>query len=261
MAHQARKRFGQNFLHDRGVIARILRAFDPRPGQHVVEIGPGRGALTFGLLDALGSMDAVELDRDLIGRLEEGAAAHGALRLHSADALKFDFCALAGGGERLRLIGNLPYNISTPLIFHLLDQAHCIQDMCFMLQKEVVDRLAARPGGKDYGRLSVMVQWRCRVERVLTVGPGAFSPPPKVDSAVVVLAPYSEPPVGVDDPRVLARVVQAAFSQRRKTLRNTLKGLLSEAEIAAAGIDPGTRAEQLRVEQFARLANAVVHQP
>jgi 16S rRNA (adenine1518-N6/adenine1519-N6)-dimethyltransferase len=256
MAHQARKRFGQNFLHDRGVIARILRAFDPRPGQHVVEIGPGRGALTYDLLDALGQMDAVELDRDLIARLQEGAATHGALRLHSADALKFDFCALAEAGERLRLIGNLPYNISTPLIFHLLDQAHCIEDMCFMLQKEVVDRLAARPGGKDYGRLSVMVQWRCRVERILTVGPGAFSPPPKVDSAVVGLTPYEKPPVTVEDPKTLERVVQAAFSQRRKTLRNTLKGLLGEDEIAAAGVDPGMRAEQLSIEQFAALSNA-----
>jgi 16S rRNA (adenine1518-N6/adenine1519-N6)-dimethyltransferase len=261
MAHQARKRFGQNFLHDRGVIGRILRAFGPRPGQHVVEIGPGRGALTYDLLEALGEMDAVELDRDLIARLEEGAAAHGTLRLHSADALTFDFCALAGEGERLRMIGNLPYNISTPLIFHLLDQARCIEDMCFMLQKEVVDRLAARPGSKDYGRLSVMVQWRCRVQRLLTVGPGAFSPPPKVDSAVVSLTPYETPPAAVDDPQLLGRIVQAAFGQRRKTLRNTLRGLLDEAQIASAGIDPGLRAEQLDIEQFARLANAALHGP
>jgi len=255
MEHRARKRFGQNFLHDRGIIDRIVRAIHPKAGQRLVEIGPGLGALTLPLLEAAGRLEVVELDRDLIPKLQERCAGHGELVIHSADALRFDFCALAGAGEKLRLAGNLPYNIPTPLIFHLLDQAKCIDDMHFMLQKEVVDRLAAEPDSSDYGRLSVMVQYRCEVERLFTVPPGAFTPAPKVDSAIVRLAPHAKPPVEVNDVASLEKVVAQAFSQRRKTLRNTLKGVLEAAEIEAAGIDPQRRAETLSLQEFAALAN------
>ncbi len=254
MEHRARKRFGQNFLHDRGIIDRIVRAIGPKPGDRLVEIGPGLGALTLPLLQGAGRLEVVELDRDLIPKLHETAAGHGELTVHSADALKFDFCALAGDGK-LRVAGNLPYNISTPLIFHLLDQARCIRDMHFMLQKEVVDRLAAPPDCKDYGRLSVMVQYRCKVERLFTVPPGAFTPAPKVDSAIVRLLPYDTPPVAVRDVALLEKVVAQAFGQRRKTLRNTLKGLVDPAAMEACGIDPSRRAETLTLAEFAALAD------
>ncbi len=253
MSHRPRKRFGQNFLHDPGVIDRIVRAIDPWPGQRLVEIGPGLGAITGPLLEAVEQMDAVELDRDLVPKLANRFGEH--LHLHNADALKFDFSQLANG-ERLRVVGNLPYNISTPLIFRLLEQSDSVQDMHFMLQKEVVDRLSAAPGGGDYGRLSVMVQQRCRVEHLFNVPPGAFHPPPKVDSAIVRLVPYPEPPVPVAEPAVFARIVAKAFSQRRKTLRNTLKGELDAETIEACGIDPIRRAETLSVEEFGRLAAA-----
>ena len=252
MEHKARKRFGQNFLHDRHVIDRIVRAIHPKAGERLVEIGPGLGALTQPLLQAAGKLDVVELDRDLIPKLEQLCAGQGELVIHSADALKFDFCALAAGGK-LRLAGNLPYNISTPLIFHLLDQAQCIDDMHFMLQKEVVERLAAKPDTSDYGRLSVMVQYRCKVEKLFLVPPGAFTPAPKVDSAIVRLEPHAVPPVDVDA-AALEKLVAQAFSQRRKTLRNTLKGLLDAETIEAAGIDPQRRAETLSLEEFAALA-------
>ncbi|MFZ5589054.1 MAG: 16S rRNA (adenine(1518)-N(6)/adenine(1519)-N(6))-dimethyltransferase RsmA [Pseudomonadota bacterium] len=255
--HLPRKRFGQHFLHDSAVVERIVAAIRPQPGQRIVEIGPGLGALTRPLLRILGSLDVVELDRDVIPLLREACAGLGELRIHSADALKFDFSGLAADGARLRIVGNLPYNISTPLIFHLLEQAHSIQDMHFMLQKEVVERLAAAPGGADYGRLNVMVQYRCAVEKLFTVGAGAFSPPPKVESAVVRLTPHPRPPVRVDDEDIFARVVAQAFTQRRKTLRNTLKGLLKAEQLQALGIDPGLRAETLSLEQFARISNAV----
>ncbi len=255
MEHRARKRFGQNFLHDRHVIDRIVRAIHPKAGERLVEIGPGLGALTLPLLQAAGRLEVVELDRDLIPKLAELCAGKGELVIHSADALKFDFCSLAAEGK-LRLAGNLPYNISTPLIFHLLEQARCIDDMHFMLQKEVVERLAAKPDTSDYGRLSVMVQFRCKVEQLFTVPPGAFTPAPKVESAIVRLEPYAEPPVAVDA-AVLEKVVAQAFGQRRKTLRNTLKGLLDAAAIEAAGIDPQRRAETLSLEEFAALANRV----
>ena len=255
MEHRARKRFGQNFLHDARVIDRIVRAIHPKAGEHLIEIGPGLGALTLPLLQAAGRLEVVELDRDLIPKLEQQCAGQGELIIHSADALKFDFCALAAGG-RLRLAGNLPYNISTPLIFHLLEQAHCIDDMHFMLQKEVVERLAAKPDTSDYGRLSVMVQYRCKVEQLFIVPPGAFTPAPKVDSAIVRLEPHAEPPVDVDA-AVLEKLVAQAFSQRRKTLRNTLKGLLDAETIEAAGIDPQRRAETLSLQEFAALARCV----
>ncbi|MGE0081442.1 MAG: 16S rRNA (adenine(1518)-N(6)/adenine(1519)-N(6))-dimethyltransferase RsmA [Thiohalomonadaceae bacterium] len=261
MQHQARKRFGQNFLRDHTVIDRIVRAVNPRPGERVVEIGPGLGALTGPLLQALGRLDVVELDRDLIPHLQEKFAGAGELRIHQADALRFDFRTLAGPGEPLRVVGNLPYNISTPLIFHLIEQADVIRDMHFMLQKEVVDRLAAAPDTADYGRLSVMVQYYCKVERLFMVPPGAFHPVPKVDSAVVRLVPYREAPVQVNDQERFARLVAQAFSQRRKTLRNTLRGWVAAETMAALDIDPGRRAETLTLAEFAALANAAGESP
>ena len=258
MNHRPRKRFGQNFLHDQSVIRGIVAAIHPKAGEHVVEIGPGLGALTEPLMDALGTMDVVELDRDLIPHLEQLFAGRGELCIHNTDALKFDFCSLLTEmSDTLRVVGNLPYNISTPLIFHLLSQAHCIRDMHFMLQQEVVDRLAAAPGGGDYGRLSVMVQYHCQVEKLFSVPPEAFNPPPKVHSAIVRLTPYRELPFPAQDEKVLSRVVTQAFSQRRKTLRNTMKKLLDASVIEALGIDPGCRPETLALEQFVALADAV----
>lgn len=252
--HRPRKRFGQHFLHDPGVVDRILRAIAPEPGQRFVEIGPGQGILTRPLLAVAGRLDVVELDRDLAAALS-GENLPG-LTVHGADALRFDYRDLAPPGA-LRVVGNLPYNISTPLLFHLLGQAEAVRDMHFMLQREVVTRMAASPGGGDYGRLSVMVQYRCRVERLFTVPPGAFRPPPRVNSAVVRLVPYREPPVDVGDETVFRRVVAAAFSQRRKTLRNALRDLASEADLEAAGVDPGERAERLPLEIFAALSRRI----
>jgi 16S rRNA (adenine1518-N6/adenine1519-N6)-dimethyltransferase len=256
--HRPRKRFGQNFLHDPGIIQRIVGAIDPQPGDNLVEIGPGQGAITLELLAILKNMHAVELDRDLVGPLAERCAGVGELTIHNVDALKFDFSALASKEHPLRVVGNLPYNISTPILFHLLDQSEHIRDMHFMLQKEVVERMAAGPGSKTYGRLSVMLQARCRVESLFTIGPGAFNPPPKVESAFVRLVPYQEPPCRIDEWHVFAELVNQAFSQRRKTLRNCLKSLLSAEQIAEVGVDPGTRPEQLGLEDFANLANRVV---
>lgn len=255
-SHRPRKRFGQHFLHERGIIQRIVTAFDPKPSDHVVEIGPGEGVLTRELVGKVARLDVVELDRDLIARLRESLPE--TVTIHSADALKFDFCAIAPPDRKLRVIGNLPYNISTPLLFHLLDQAHCIGDMLFMLQKEVVDRMVATPGGKDYGRLSVMLQWEAKVEKLFNVGAGAFRPPPKVDSSVVRLTPHAVPPIEVPDPQRFAAIVKAAFSQRRKVLRNTLKGLVAPETMERLGIDPGRRAETLSLAEFAELANVRV---
>lgn len=256
---RAKKRFGQNFLHDPGVIARIVAAIAPTARQHLVEIGPGLGALTRPLLASGARMDVVELDRDLIRELEglDGER----LTVHCADALTFDFASLAVCGERLRLVGNLPYNISTPLLFHLLEQAAAIADMHFMLQLEVVERMAAAPGGSDYGRLSVMLQYRCAVQPLFRVGSGAFRPAPKVDSAVVRLIPHTAPPVQVGNAGSFARIVAQAFSQRRKTLRNTLRGLLDEAAIRAAGVDPGARPQTLSLESFAALSRVLAGAP
>ena len=254
MTHKARKRFGQNFLHDPLVIQRIVQAINPLPGQRLVEIGPGQGAITLPLLKACQHLEVVELDRDLIQPLADKAATAGELVIHQQDALRFDFRSLADG-EKLRTVGNLPYNISTPLLFHLLEQADAIQDMHFMLQKEVVDRMAAAPGGGDYGRLSVMIQYHCRVEPLFRVGPGAFKPAPRVDSALVRLTPWPQPPFPVKDTGLLTTLVRQAFSQRRKTLRNALKGLLSEQSIRATGTDPAARPETIGVEQYVALAN------
>lgn len=253
--HRARKRFGQHFLHDRSIVGRIVDAIGPRPGEHIVEIGPGLGALTVPLLERHGELDVVEIDRDVIPHLEQACAGKGTLRIHNVDALKFDFGSLAAG-QRLRVVGNLPYNISTPLIFHLLEDAANIVDMHFLLQKEVVERLTAAPGTGDYGRLSVMVQYRCRAEYLFHVGPGAFSPPPRVDSAVVRLTPHEALPFPARDEQRLAELVNQAFSKRRKTLRNGVKGLLDAEGIERVGVDPSIRPERVTVEEFVRLANA-----
>ncbi len=255
MQHRPRKRFGQNYLYDPSAIARILNAVHACHGERIVEIGPGQGAITGGLLRTAGRLDAVELDRDLIVPLQEKFSTGGELRIFNADALGFDFCALSKG-EDLRIVGNLPYNISTPLLFHLITQADCIRDMHFLLQKEVVARMAAGPGSKTYGRLSVMIQAYCRVHSLFDIGPGAFKPPPKVDSTFVRLEPHRESVYMIADEERFARLVSQAFSQRRKTLRNTLKTMLSEEAIRASGVDPSIRAEQLDIATFARLAAA-----
>jgi 16S rRNA (adenine1518-N6/adenine1519-N6)-dimethyltransferase len=254
-AHRPRKRFGQNFLHDPAVIDRIIRTIDPRPGERLVEIGPGLGALTLPLLSAVGRLDAVEIDRDVIPHLQEACAGYGELCIHNLDVLKCDFAALAAG-QTLRLVGNLPYNISTPLIFHLLKQLPVVHDMHFMLQKEVAERLAAAPATEHYGRLGIMVQVHCAVESLFTVGPGAFKPAPKVDSAVVRLTPHRRMPVQINDESRFAALVTRAFSRRRKTLRNALKGLLTAQDIEALGIDPNLRPETLSLADYAALSNA-----
>lgn len=253
--HKARKRFGQNFLEDDNVIQDIIKSIAPQVGQTVVEIGPGLGALTRYLLPALQKLHVVELDRDLAARLPHTLAGLGELHLHQADALNFDFSQLVSNGEKLRVVGNLPYNISTPLIFHLLSHSHIISDMAFMLQKEVVDRLGAEPDTADYGRLSVMVQYRCQVDWLLAVPPEAFNPAPKVQSAVVKLTPWQNSPYNCANEALLQRVVSTAFNQRRKTLRNCLKGLAEEADFEAVGINASLRAEVLSVQQFVQLSN------
>lgn len=253
-AHTPRKRFGQNFLTDPGVIARILALVDARPGDTVVEIGPGRGALTEGLIASGARLHVVEIDRDLAAAWRTRESPR--FTLHQQDALDFDFSALCPVGTRLRVVGNLPYNISTPLLFHLLAQAGVIADMHFMLQREVVERLAAPSGCGDYGRLSVMVQYRCRVLPLLDVPPHAFIPAPRVQSAVVRLLPGHFDHGIADSPAVLAQLVRQAFTQRRKTLRNALSGLLEAAAITALDIDPQRRPETLTVAEFVRLANA-----
>ncbi len=252
---RAKKRFGQHFLHDRGVIERMLRSLALKPRDRVVEIGPGPGALTFPLLQLLPRLDIVEIDRDVIAWWQQQPQAAGKLHIHAQDALKFDVPALRGDGEPLRIVGNLPYNISTPLLFHLLESAAHIRDMLFMLQKEVVDRITATPDSNDYGRLSVMIQYFCETDYLMKVGPGAFNPPPKVDSAVVYLRPWATLPHTAHDVGQLSRLVAQAFSQRRKTLRNTLKGMVTPEQMESLGIDPIRRAETLAVGDFVRLAN------
>jgi 16S rRNA (adenine1518-N6/adenine1519-N6)-dimethyltransferase len=254
MTHRPRKRFGQHFLHDPGVIRRIVDAVNPSPGDHLVEIGPGRGILTRPLLATGATLTVIELDRDLAARLAELPEAGGRLTVVQGDALQADLAHHAPPGVRLRLVGNLPYNVSTPLLFHLLRQAGHIRDMHFMLQKEVVARMAAAPGGREYGRLTVMLAMACQVEPLFNVGPGAFHPPPKVWSSVVRLTPWSEPPVPLPDPARFAELVRRAFSARRKTLRNALAGFVPEDVMRAAGVDPGVRAETLEPAAFARLA-------
>ena len=253
-----RKRFGQHFLRDKSVIQKIVSAIAASPGDHLVEIGPGQGALTQVLLRASGcKLDVIEIDRDLVAPLRVLAVCHPELTVHQADALTFDFACLAGGGLPLRLAGNLPYNISTPLIFHLLTFAGSIQDMHFMLQKEVVDRLAAMPCTKDYGRLSVMVQYHCRVDALFDVAPEAFDPPPRVDSGVVCLVPFQQKPFVADSFRHFSELVKTAFSQRRKTLRNSLRNMMDVSGSVDYPLDMQLRPEQVSVAEFVELSNFI----
>jgi 16S rRNA (adenine1518-N6/adenine1519-N6)-dimethyltransferase len=249
--HVARRRFGQNFLVSPGIVAKIVDAIDPQPGDNLVEIGPGLAALTAPLLERVHHLHVVEIDRDLIAQLHERFPAEK-LTIHAGDALKFDFAAL---GEDLRVVGNLPYNISTPLLFHLAEVAARVRDMHFMLQREVVERMVSPPGGAEYGRLSVMLQYRFDMERLFLVPPGAFNPAPKVDSAVVRMLPRPAAELAARDEGVLARVVTAAFSQRRKMLRNTLREVIGEEELGVLGIAPTQRAEEIAVGDYVRIAN------
>lgn len=255
--HQARKRFGQNFLHDPGVIERIIRAINPKPDDAIVEIGPGLGALTEEILAVNPRLQVVELDRDLIPVLRTKFFNYPEFRIHEADALKFDFGQLMVD-RPLRIIGNLPYNISTPLIFHLLGQAGVVQDMHFMLQKEVVQRMAAVPGDNNYGRLGIMTQYFCKVQPLFEVGPGAFRPAPKVDSAIVRLVPHQTLPHPARDLTTLQSVVRTAFNARRKTLRKALGGLVSVAQLQSLGINDGLRPENLSLADYVAIADLLV---
>ncbi len=252
MKHIPRKRFGQNFLTDQSVLHDIIRAIDPQPDDAMVEIGPGLAAMTKLLLESLNQLHVVELDRDLVARLQKNFDP-ARLIVHSADALQFDFAGIpVPEGKKLRVVGNLPYNISSPLLFHLAQIAPQVQDQHFMLQKEVVERMAAEPGGKEYGRLSVMLQWRYHMELLFVVPPTAFDPPPKVDSAIVRMIPLANP-LACDQAR-LEQVVTKAFSQRRKVIRNCLAGMFTENDLIDAGVDPQARPETVPVEQFVALA-------
>ena len=252
--HRARKRFGQNFLHDEHIIGRIVQAITPGAGQQLIEIGPGQGALTAPLLAAAGRLTCIEIDRDLAALLRQRYANHDGFRLIEGDVLDVDFAALAPGPASLRIVGNLPYNISTPLLFRLLQHQHLIHDMVFMLQLEVVQRMAAAAGDDDYGRLSVMMQYYCHVDMLFKVPPSAFVPQPKVDSAIVRLTPRRPSPWPAVNNEAFAAVVKAAFSQRRKTLRNTLKQVFSAEKLASLPVDCSLRAENLAVDDYVRLA-------
>ena len=254
--HQARKRFGQNFLHDQNIIRRIVDAVAPGATDHIVEIGPGQGALTRQLLPACGRLDVIELDRDLADYLNTTLGVDPLFTLHQGDVLKFDFAALSGS-RSLRVVGNLPYNISTPCMFRLLQFQHLIQDMTFMLQREVVERLAAQPGDSEYGRLSLMMQYYCGVEHLFDVPPTAFVPQPKVWSAIVRLTPHKELPCPARSPAIFQEVVRVAFTQRRKTLKNSLRTLISEAELGKLAIDTSLRPENLRLSDYVMISDSI----
>ncbi len=256
MSHRPRKRLGQNFLRDPAVAQRMVAAIGPEPGQALLEIGPGEGALTAPLLERVGALTAVELDRELALALRERFGP--ALTVVEGDALGLDPADFTPAGQRLRVVGNLPYNVSTPILFHLLAAADHLADLHLLLQREVVDRMAASPGSKLRGRLSVMVQYRCRVERCFNVAAGSFYPAPKVMSSFVRLVPHRPLPESARDEALLQQVVASAFGARRKTLRNSLKGLVPAAAIEAAGVDPGCRAEDLAVADFVRLADTAL---
>jgi 16S rRNA (adenine1518-N6/adenine1519-N6)-dimethyltransferase len=256
MSHTPRKRFGQNFLRDEAVIEAIASAITPDKSHHLVEIGPGEGAITQALVASGCRFDAIELDRDLRARLLASFSTYDNFTLHSADALHFDFASLQQEGRSMRVIGNLPYNISTPLLFKLLGYGPLIADMHFMLQLEVVERLAAKPGNKNWGRLGVMAQFQCEVEQLFEVPPEAFFPPPKVQSAIIRLTPRQTPRWTQVNREVLSKVVSRAFSQRRKTLRNNFKNVLTDAQLEAAGIDPNARAETLTIDHFVALTES-----
>ena len=257
MKHKARKRFGQNFLTDEHVIDRIVQSIGIQANDKLVEIGPGQGALTREILPLVNTLNVIELDRDLILGLELLKSRYPGLTIHNADAMRFDFNQLTDNKAPLRVIGNLPYNISTPLIFNLLAHANIIKDMHFMLQKEVVERMAAMPSSGQSGRLTIMVQYRCKVEKLFIVPPESFDPQPKVESAIVRLTPYAELPFVANNEKNLANLVTQAFSQRRKTLRNCLKSLIDAEQIESIGIDPKRRPETLSVEEFVTLANVL----
>jgi 16S rRNA (adenine1518-N6/adenine1519-N6)-dimethyltransferase len=252
--HRPRKRFGQHFLTDPGVIDAIIASIAPQHEDIVVEIGPGQGAITRPLAAHAGSLHLIELDRDLVARLKREYADGSNVIVHEADALKFDFAEL---GNSLRVVGNLPYNISTPLLFHLLNYREHIVDMHFMLQKEVVDRMAAAPGSKTYGRLSIMLGCHFQIDALFDVDRQAFDPPPDVTSAIVRLAPLPAGSHVINDEQIFARLVAQAFSQRRKTIRNSLRTMADEAALEAAGIDPGLRPEAIAIADYVRLANAL----
>lgn len=258
--HRARKRFGQNFLHDQNVIQRILLAIAPEAGQHIVEIGPGQAAITGPLVESGARVDAIELDRDLAQWLTQRFADQQSFSLHQQDVLKFDLGTLSDQARSLRIVGNLPYNISTPCIFHLLEYEPLIDDMLFMLQLEVVQRLAATSGDPQYGRLSIMAQYHCQIDHLFDVPPGAFRPAPKVTSAIVRLRPWREKPCVAADIPLFERVVRDAFSQRRKTLRNGLKRVMQEFGVNDLPVDLGLRPENLSLADYVNLSNALIRQ-
>lgn len=253
MINRPRKRFGQHFLHDPTVIERIIDSIAPGDGIAVVEIGPGLGALTIPLLQRTGELDVVEIDRDLGAQLEQNCRGLGELRIHIGDALQFDYRQLHE--SKIKIVGNLPYNISTPLLFHLLSQIDDIREMIFMMQKEIVDRICAQPGSRDYGRLSVMVQSRCRAEKIMNIGPGAFTPAPRVRSSLLRLTPDPGYRSMITDSSRFAEIVRHAFNQRRKTLRNSLKNFLSPTDFARLGLEPAARAETLEVKDYIDISN------
>ncbi len=255
--HRARKRFGQNFLQDANVIQDIITAIKPLPEQHIVEIGPGLGAITEFLLEQSGKLDAIELDRDLAALLVEKYANHSGFTLHQADVLKFDFNQLSKRPRSLRIVGNLPYNISTPCLFHLLKFYPQIQDMVFMLQLEVVKRLAAKVGNKNYGRLGLMVQYYCRIEALFEVPAGAFRPQPKVTSAIVKLTPHQSLPIEAKNILTLQQVIRSAFSQRRKTLSNSLKTLVSPQQLQSLDIDIKQRPENIDLADYVKISDLI----
>jgi 16S rRNA (adenine1518-N6/adenine1519-N6)-dimethyltransferase len=259
--HKARKRFGQNFLQDQGIIRQIIRSIAPHPSDHMVEIGPGLGALTEEILAEAGALDAIELDRDLPPILRTKFFRYeDKFQIFEADAMKFDFKSLCDDGRPLRIVGNLPYNISTQLIFHLLSHSGDILDMHFMLQKEVVDRLAAKTGENNYGRLGIMAQYYCDVEPLFIVPPEAFNPVPKVDSAIVRLTPHKKLPFVAKDPALLKQIVKTSFAHRRKTLRNNVKEIISTEQLEALNIDPSLRPERLSLKDFITIADFLTPQ-
>lgn len=255
--HRARKRFGQNFLHDNNIIRRIVESIHPQPGDHLVEIGPGQGALTTPLVNSGARLDAIELDRDLAAWLQSRFSDTPTFTLHQADVLKFDLATLSDKPRSLKVVGNLPYNISTPCIFHLLKYDQLIDEMTFMLQLEVVQRLAAQAGDGQYGRLSVMAQYHCEIEHLFDVPPGAFKPQPKVTSAIVRLRPRRQPTAVADDPAMLQILVRTAFSQRRKTLKNCIKGLITGIDSSDLPVDLSLRPENLSLADYVRLSNTL----
>lgn len=252
-SHRARKRFGQNFLTDSSILDKIGKAISPKPSEKIIEIGPGQGALTELLLASKAELHAIEIDRDLAAFLRDEYAHLGHFHLHESDVLKVDFNSLLSAEQPARIIGNLPYNISTPLIFHLLQYLAGVKDMLFMLQLEVVERMAAKPGSKSYGRLSIMVQYYCQVEKLFNVPASAFSPAPKVESAIVKLTPLQQTSNDLESPVQLTNLLRQAFAQRRKTLRNNLSGLISAEELENLGINPGLRPENLSLDDYVKI--------